>query len=39
MDENQVSRTALLCAYFRGYYSKHINPKIFDDFLANQLEL
>ena len=37
MEVNQVSRTALLSTYFRGYHSKHINPKIFDDFLANKL--
>lgn len=37
MEENQISRTALLTAYSRGYHAEHDSPKIFDDFLANQL--
>lgn len=37
MEEKQVSRTALLSAYIRGYHSEHVNPKIFNDSLANKL--
>ena len=37
MKENQESRTALLTAYLRGYHSEHVNPKIFDDFMANKI--
>lgn len=37
MEEDQESRTALYSAYFRGYHSKHVSPKIFNDFLANKL--
>lgn len=37
MKENQASRTALFSAYLRGYHSEHVNPKIFNDFLANKL--
>jgi methyltransferase (TIGR00027 family) len=37
MKENQVSRTALMAAYLRSYHSIHDTPKIFDDFLADQL--
>jgi len=37
MEEKQVSRTALLSAYFRGYHAEHVNPKIFNDFLAKKL--
>lgn len=32
MKENQVSRTALMAAYIRGYHCEHDVPKIFDDF-------
>lgn len=34
MNENQVSHTALLMAYVRGYHAMHGVPKIFDDYLA-----
>lgn len=37
MEANQASRTALYSAYFRGYHSEHVNPKIFNDYLANKL--
>lgn len=37
MENNQASRTALFSAYLRGFHSEHVNPKIFDDFLANKL--
>lgn len=37
MEQNQASQTALFSAYFRGHHSEHVNPKIFDDFLANKL--
>lgn len=33
MEENQVSRTALLTAYYRAYALQEV-PKIFDDYLA-----
>ena len=37
MEKDQASRTALLSAYLRGYHSEHVNPKVFNDFLANKL--
>lgn len=37
MKENQVSRTALLMAYVRGYHAKHGTLKIFEDNLAYHL--
>lgn len=37
MAQKEVSRTALYSAYFRGYHSAHDNPKIFNDYLANDL--
>ncbi|MFZ5644718.1 MAG: class I SAM-dependent methyltransferase [Bacillota bacterium] len=37
MKENQVSRTALLMAYVRGYHATHGDLKIFEDNLAYQL--
>ena len=37
MKENQVSRTALLLAYVRGYHAMHGAPKIFEDFLSHHL--
>lgn len=37
MEENQVSRTAMLAAYLRAYHAMHDTPKIFDDFLANRM--
>jgi methyltransferase (TIGR00027 family) len=37
MQENKASMTALLTAYARAYHATHDNPKIFDDFLANDL--
>ncbi len=35
MEENQVSRTALLTTYYRAYHAMHNVPQIFDDFLAS----
>lgn len=35
MAANQVSLTALLTAYARGYHTEHDQPKIFDDHLVN----
>jgi len=37
MEDKQVSSTALVMAYFRGYHAVHDSPKIFDDFLAYRL--
>lgn len=37
MEENKVSMTALLTAYARAYHATHDTPKIFDDYLAQQL--
>jgi len=37
MKENQVSHTALLLAYIRGYQAKHGSLKIFEDHLAYHL--
>jgi len=37
MEDSQVSRTALINAYVRGYHAEHDNPKIFNDFLAFRL--
>lgn len=37
MEPNQVSVSALISAYSRGYHAAHDEPKIFDDFLALQL--
>lgn len=37
MIEYQASRTALFSAYLRGYHNENVNPKIFNDFLANKL--
>lgn len=37
MDEKQVSGTALMSAYIRGYHAMHDAPLIFDDFLAHRL--
>ena len=39
MEENKVSMTALLTAYARAYHAAHDTPKIFDDYLAQQLFL
>jgi O-methyltransferase involved in polyketide biosynthesis len=36
MEKNQLSRTALITAFSRGYHSINDNSKIFDD-LALQL--
>lgn len=36
MQANQPSVSALISAFGRAYHSAHGNPKIFDDFLANQ---
>jgi methyltransferase (TIGR00027 family) len=37
MDVNRASITALITAYCRAYHATHDSPKIFDDFLADQL--
>ncbi len=37
MEENRVSRTALVAAFMRGYHALHEDPKIFDDPLAYSL--
>ncbi len=37
MPENQAGITALVTAYARAYHATHDSPKIFDDFLADQL--
>ncbi len=37
MKENQVSRTALLQAFVRGYHAMHGTPKIFEDYLSHRL--
>jgi methyltransferase (TIGR00027 family) len=37
MDANQVSKTAMGTAFMRAYHSAHDQPRIFDDFLAQQL--
>jgi methyltransferase (TIGR00027 family) len=37
MQDNQVSITALITAYSRGYHATYDSPKIFDDFYASQL--
>lgn len=37
MEETQAGITALVTAYARAYHATHDSPKIFDDFLADQL--
>jgi len=37
MVKNEVSKSALMMAYFRGYHAANVTPKIFDDYLANLL--
>lgn len=37
MEESKVSKMALGTAYQRGYHATYDAPKVFDDFLANQL--
>lgn len=37
MQENQAGVTALVTAYARAYHATHDSPKIFDDFLADQM--
>jgi methyltransferase (TIGR00027 family) len=37
MDDNQVSKTAMGTALMRAYHAAHDRPRIFDDFLAQQL--
>ena len=37
MKENQVSYTALWCAYSRAHHVINDNPKVFDDSLAPQM--
>ena len=37
MEPNRASITALVTAYCRAYHATHDSPKIFDDFLADQM--
>jgi methyltransferase (TIGR00027 family) len=37
MEDRQAGVTALVTAYSRAYHATHDSPKIFDDFLADQL--
>lgn len=37
MEEKQAGVTALVTAYSRAYHATHDDPKIFDDFLADQM--
>ncbi|OGW41029.1 MAG: hypothetical protein A2X79_08565 [Desulfuromonadaceae bacterium GWB2_53_15] len=37
MEDDQVSRTAQMTAYSRGYHYDNDNPRIFDDCLANHI--
>lgn len=37
MKNNKESMTAIVSAFGRAYHSKYEDPKIFDDFLANQM--
>jgi len=37
LEQNQVSQMALINTYNRGYHSVNDKPKVFDDFLADQL--
>ncbi|HZQ09428.1 MAG TPA: class I SAM-dependent methyltransferase [Anaerolineae bacterium] len=37
MEQNKPSVSALIAAFSRGYHATHDEPKIFDDFLADQL--
>lgn len=37
MKEDQISLTAVMCAYLRAFHSMNDNPKIFDDFLAYRI--
>lgn len=37
MTEKQAGLTAIAMAYARAHHAKHASPKIFDDFLADQL--
>src|SRR5690349_19551117 len=37
MEPNRASITALVTAYCRAYHAIHDAPKIFDDFLADQM--
>lgn len=37
MTQNQAGITALITAYARAYHATHDSPKIFDDFLADQM--
>jgi methyltransferase (TIGR00027 family) len=39
MKKDQVSLTAMMAAYERGYHAKYDDPKIFNDFLAFELLL
>lgn len=34
MKEDQISLTAIMCAYLRAFHAMNDDPKIFDDFLA-----
>ena len=37
MENNQVSKSALITAFCRGYHARNDNPKIFNDFLSYDL--
>jgi methyltransferase (TIGR00027 family) len=37
MEERQAGVTALITAYARAYHATHDSPKIFDDFVADQM--
>jgi methyltransferase (TIGR00027 family) len=37
MEEKQAGITALITAYARAYHATHDSPKIFDDYLADQM--
>jgi len=37
MEENQVSKSALITAFSRGYHAKYDSPKVFNDFIVYDL--
>ncbi|MEN6390949.1 MAG: class I SAM-dependent methyltransferase [Syntrophomonas sp.] len=37
MKEDQISLTAIMCAYLRAFHAMNDHPKIFDDFLAYRI--
>lgn len=37
MEQNQISLTAIMTAFIRGYHATYDTPKVFDDFLAYRL--